>query len=426
MLQNLSVVGVQWGDEGKGKVVDYCTSAVDVVVRFAGGNNAGHTLLIDGQKIALHLLPSGAAYPDKVCVLGSGMVIDPWAFFEELGVLEGVGVKLDPVRLRVSGRAHLVLPYHRQLDELFEQGDRAIGTTRRGIGPAYQDKAARRGLRVCDLADRDRLAQRLRHAVAGVSPTIRGLGGTPPDADALIEQLWPLSARLAPYIDDTEFLLHQLQRDGKRLLLEGAQGVMLDIDHGTYPFVTSSAAIAGGACSGAGVPPQSIGNVIGVCKAYTTRVGEGPFPSEADRELADRLRQAGGEYGATTGRPRRCGWLDLPALRHAVRVAGVSSLALTKLDVLAGWEAIPVCEGYRLAGQVLERFPADASDLANVEPIIRELRGFDRLTGTESRFEELPETARAFVQWLEDAVGVPVALVSVGGGRNDTILRQAL
>lgn len=425
-MNNLSVVGAQWGDEGKGKIVDLLTEHADVVVRFSGGSNAGHTLVIGQNKVVVHQLPSGVVRDSKVCVLGDGMVIDPKGLLEEMRQLDSLAMPLRPERLRISQRAHVVLPYHRALDNLRESGTTAIGTTRRGIGPAYEDKAGRGGIRICDLMNPERLRARLAHAIERANGRIAALGGDGfKQADvegALLEQ----AEQLRPFVDDTSLYLHSVDRAGKRLLFEGAQGVLLDIDHGTYPFVTSSTTLAGGACGGAGVAPRLLGEVVGVTKAYATRVGEGPFPTEIEGDEGERLRDAGGEYGATTGRPRRCGWLDLPALRYAVRVAGVQWLALTKLDVLAGMGQPKMCVGYRVSGQLMDTMPADSLDLEQAEPVYESVAGFEGPLDTCSRFEDLPAGARAFVERVEQETGIAVAVVSVGPARRQTIVRRSL
>ncbi|MCA9669144.1 MAG: adenylosuccinate synthase [Myxococcales bacterium] len=423
---NLSIFGAQWGDEGKGKVVDFFCENVDIVVRFAGGNNAGHTLVVGGLEVAVHLLPSGAVRPSAICVLGAGMVIDPSALLEEMQMLADVGCSLDAKRLKLSSRAQLVLPYHRQIDALREGGPNAIGTTKRGIGPAYEDKAARRGLRAGDLRDGASLRAKLERAIADVTPQIVAAGGQPPELVPLFDALAAQAETLRPHITETEPLLARWMRGGKRVLFEGAQGAMLDIDHGTYPFVTSSTTLPAGACAGAGVAPRALGAIVGVSKAYVTRVGAGPMPSELDEAESERLRSHGGEFGATTGRARRCGWLDLPALRHALTVSGADYLALTKLDVLAAFERIKVCEAYMLDGErlAIDAFPASADELARATPVYREMAGFAGISGDERSFEALPQTARDFIAYVEQALELPVCLVSIGPQRDATIVRS--
>jgi adenylosuccinate synthase len=427
-MTNLSVVGAQWGDEGKGKVVDLLTQRVDVVVRFAGGANAGHTLIVDGKKIVVHLLPSGVAHPGKLCVLGDGMVVDPAGMLEELAQLDAIGLKPTPESLRLSKRAQLVLPYHRELDRLREKTPSAIGTTCRGIGPAYEDKVARRGLRVCDLQNESRLRNRLGEALEAANQRIVQLGGQALARQEVESQLQRQAEQLLPYVDDTSRFIDRAIEQGKRVLFEGAQGVLLDIDHGSYPFVTSSTTTAGGACGGAGVGPNALGEIIGVSKAYVTRVGEGPFPSEIDGTEADRLREAGAEYGATTGRPRRCGWLDLVALRYARRVSGLRWLALTKLDVLARLPRVRVCVGYRLGDQTLDSLPADPEELAEVEPIFRDFEplNWDAERQAARSYDALPQQVRRFIEFVEAESGVSVAVVSFGPAREQSLLRPPL
>ncbi len=424
-MPNRVIVGAQWGDEGKGKVVDFLSESADVVVRYAGGNNAGHTLEVEGKKIVLHLVPSGILYPNKQFVLGNGMVINPGALIEEIDELEGASIQLDPQCLQVSNRAHLVLPYHRLLDELHEGTSSALGTTRRGIGPAYEDKAARRGIRAGDLLRPERLKRRLVAALEEANPRIQRLGGTPLKAEPLFQSLLDQGKRLAPYVADTSLFLQQAMNEGRSLLFEGAQGVLLDLDHGTYPYVTSSTTLAGGASTGGGLGPAHLGMVLGVAKAYVTRVGEGPFPSEIFGATADLLRQAGKEYGATTGRPRRCGWLDLPALRYAVRISGITQLVLTKLDVLSGLHPLLVCDAYVLSGRKIAHFPADADDLALAEPVLREVEGFDENLSQVEAYQDLPLQAQKYVEMIENDTGLPISIVSVGPGRNQTLIRHS-
>ena len=425
-MTNFVVVGAQWGDEGKGKIVDLLTERCALVVRYQGGNNAGHTLVVDGVKTVLHLIPSGALRPDRLCVIGPGVVVDPGVLLAELEALQQRGLLADPRQLRISDRAHVILPYHKALDGLREDaaGDGAIGTTRRGIGPTYEQKAARAGVRMIDLLAPERLRTRLTRALERVNPLLVALGAEPFDAQDLLAELEPLAARLAPYVTDTAALIHARAAAEESTLFEGAQGTLLDLDHGTYPFVTSSTASAGGACAGAGVGPTFIDKVIGVTKAYTTRVGAGPFPTELHGATGQALRDRGGEYGATTGRPRRCGWLDLVVLRHAVRTNGLTSLALTKLDVLTGLDNIQVATAYRLDGELLDTLPADADDLERVDPVYESLPGWtDDITAARS-WGDLPGPVQAFVERVEVLAGAPVSLVSVGPSRAATIERH--
>lgn len=412
------IVGAQWGDEGKGKVVDHLTAEADAVVRYGGGANAGHTLVVGGEKVVFHLVPSAALHERPRCLLGPGMVIDPKVLVEELEIMRGRGL-LPPGRVLISETAHLVLPQHFVVDGLRERGPNAIGTTKRGIGPCYQDRAARRGLRMVDLADPDEFRRRLAANLEAWRPVIVALGGEPPHATQVAEEYLALAGRLVPHIGNVTDALHGARAAGERILLEGAQGTMLDIDHGTYPFVTSSSVTAGGACTGSGLGPTHIDHVIGIAKAYTTRVGDGPFPTELHGEAGEALRHAGGEYGATTGRPRRCGWLDLPVLRQAARVNGLTEIALTKLDVLSGMKTLRVCVGYEVAGETRQTPPTVGLDA--VVPIYEDLPGWEEDISSARSLGDLPETARAYVQRIQDGVGVPITSVGVGADRTETI-----
>jgi adenylosuccinate synthase len=414
------IVGAQWGDEGKGKVVDLYAEAADMVVRYAGGPNAGHTLVVGDQSIVVRLVPSGILRPQTRCVLGQGMVIDPAVLVSEIDALEARGHRTAG-RLFVSDRAHLILPYHPLLDGLREGdgGATKIGTTRRGIGPCYEDKAARRGLRTGDLRDLGRAEGLISRALRAWAPVIRALGGEVPEPAAILAWLAPLAERLRPLVTDTSALLETALASGQRVLLEGAQGTLLDLDHGTYPFVTSSSAVAGGACSGAGVGPTRIRRVVGLTKAYCTRVGEGPFPTELFDEIGARIRKAGSEFGSVTGRPRRTGWVDLPALRFAARVNGLDGLALTKLDVLAGLDEVQACVAYDTPHGRTRDFPIDELDVA--KPVYRSFPGWTEDLAGARTLADLPAPARAYVQFIADEVGVPVDLVSVGARRDDTI-----
>ena len=412
------VVGAQWGDEGKGKVVDLYTPYADLVVRYAGGANAGHTLVVGGQKLILHLIPSGILHEKAKCVVGQGTVIDPAVFLQEVEALNERGLVTDG-RLMVSQRAHVVLPHHKLIDELREKkSGGAIGTTKRGIGPCYEDKVARRGVRMGDLLNHDRLAAKLRANLACWKPVAEDLGGTLPDAETIAAQYAELGESLSSYIGDAIALVHSSIRANQKILLEGAQGTMLDIDNGTYPFVTSSNAVAGGACAGAGIGPTHIGSAIGIAKAYTTRVGGGPFPTELEDDIGQKLRDAGAEYGSTTGRPRRCGWLDLVALRHAVAVNGLHSLAITKLDVLTVLSELKVCVAYELDGERLEYPPYER--IEDVKPIYETLPGWNEELASYRRRGDLPEAARRYLDKIEDEVGCRVGVVSVGPDREDT------
>ena len=420
-MPGLVVVGAQWGDEGKGKIVDLLAEHADVVVRFGGGSNAGHTLEVEARRLVLHLIPSGVLHPGVLCLLGDGMVIDPAALLDELEELRVAGVPVTPERIRVSRRAHLVLPYHRLIDGLREERPGALGTTRRGIGPAYEDKVGRRGVRAGDLLDDDRMTRRLTAALAEANARIRHLGGQPLELSPLVAELRQQAARLAPYLDETGAQVQDALAAGRRVLLEGAQGALLDIDQGTYPFVTSSTTLAGGACAGAGIGPAQIGAVVGVAKAYATRVGAGPFPSEMPPGIGEQVRQAGREFGATTGRPRRCGWLDVAALRHAARLSGLTSLAITKLDVLSGLHPLRICVGYTRDGGRVTGFPPDAEELGAVQPVLEELPGFEGDLSRAQRLEDLPPGARAYLDRIERELGLPLGLVSLGPGRDQTL-----
>lgn len=420
------VVGAQWGDEGKGKVVDLYTESADLVVRYAGGPNAGHTLVVDGQKIIVRLIPSGILRPSARCVMAQGMVVDPGVLVSEIDALEARGHSTAG-RLLVSDRAHLILPYHPLIDSLREAaaGDgQRLGTTKRGIGPCYEDKAARRGARAGDLRDMDRLKALMTRALEAWTPVIRHLGGEPPALDEMVAALEPLAARIAPLLADTSELIDASLRRGDRVILEGAQGTLLDLDHGTYPFVTSSSAIAGGACVGAGIGPTRIKRVLGLAKAYCTRVGEGPFPTELQGELGDRIRSVGGEFGSVTGRPRRTGWLDLPALRYAARVNGLDGIALTKLDVLTGMPELLVCVAYETPSGTTRDFPIH--ELASSRPVYERLTPWSEPTSGARAIADLPAAARDYVEMIGREVGVPIDVISVGPDREATIvLRNA-
>ncbi len=430
-MANVVIVGAQWGDEGKGKVVDLYTEFADMVVRFGGGANAGHTLVVGGQKLVTHLVPSGVLRgKGKRCVLGDGMVIDPQTLLEEMAELRGRGLLLDDRDLVIGERAHVILPTHKLLDGLREQGKGALGTTKRGIGPAYESKMSRRGVRMRDLLSASRLRARIAHQLEETTPLIRHLGGTPPDIDAMVDQYLGFGEKLRPHIQEATRVLSDEMKRGQHVLFEGAQGALLDIDHGTYPFVTSSTTLAAGACVSCGVGPTAISSVIGIAKAYTTRVGAGPFPTELTGELGEHLRQAGAEFGATTGRPRRCGWLDIAALRLAVRVNGMAGLALTKLDVLAGQRKIKVCVGYKLSAvaggsgvsDTLDELPLDPEDIARAVPIYEELDGWDAELRNVREVEDLPPGAKRYVRRIETLLGVDCCLISVGPGRAETIM----
>ena len=419
---NLVVLGAQWGDEGKGKIVDLLTPHFSIVGRYQGGHNAGHTVYVNGTKFVLRLIPSGVLHAGVTCVIGNGVVIDPQALFAEIDELTKHGIDVAG-RIVVSDKAHLILPYHRDLDLLSEarRGERKIGTTSRGIGPAYEDKIARRGIRVGDLNDPTGLEQNVRDNVTARNRLVQD---STMDWKPVLAQLLADAERIRPMMRDVSVMLTQAMAAGQSILFEGAQGTLLDIDHGTYPYVTSSNASVGGVCTGLGIPPRAIGRVLGVAKAYTTRVGEGPLPTELTGEMGNRLRESGNEYGAVTGRPRRCGWYDAVAVRYGVRINGLDGLALTKLDVLDGLERIDICTSYRCGGRTLTEFPSDMGQLSACEPVYESMPGWTTPTAGVRSFDELPDAARKYIARLEDVTGVRAAIVSTGSERNDTILRD--
>jgi adenylosuccinate synthase len=417
------VVGAQWGDEGKGKIVDIYTEFADMVVRSAGGPNAGHTLVVGDEKLVVRLVPSGILREGTRCVLGQGMVIDPAVLLEEIDELVRRGRTGVEGQLIVSRRAHLILPYHVLVDVLREKGQ-GIGTTKKGIGPAYEDKVRRLGVRALDLCDLARMRAKVAQALEAWKPVIQALEGEVPTLDSIMAPLEPMARRIVPMLDDTAKIVNDAIRDGARILLEGAQGTLLDVDHGTYPFVTSSSPVAAGAALGAGIGPNRVSNVIGITKAYATRVGSGPFPTELTDADGIHLREAGAEFGSVTGRPRRTGWLDLPALHYAARVNGIDGLALTKLDVLTGLKRIRVCVAYEThAGRVTD-FPIDylEDDVRAVRPVYEELDGWNEELASARVLDDLPKAARAYVRFLEEGAGVPLYLVSVGPRRRETIV----
>jgi adenylosuccinate synthase len=419
---NIAVLGAQWGDEGKGKIVDLLTPNFSIVARYQGGHNAGHTVYAGGRKFVLRLLPSGILHEGITCVIGNGLVVDPEALFAEIDELERAGITVGD-RLVISDKAHLILPYHRELDLLSEarRGERKIGTTSRGIGPAYEDKIARRGVRVGDLANADSLADAVEHNVAARN---RLIADSTMDWRQVIDGLKAAWQRMGPWVTDVSLFLARARDAGRAIMFEGAQGTLLDIDHGTYPYVTSSNATIGGVCTGLGVGPRAIDGVLGVAKAYTTRVGEGPLPTELTGEIGNRLRESGQEFGAVTGRPRRCGWYDAVAVRFAVRINGLDALALTKLDVLDGLPELQVCTSYRCRGASLTEMPGDTAQLAACEPVYETLAGWSRPTAGARRYEDLPPEARDYVARLEEITGVPAAVISTGSAREATIIRE--
>lgn len=424
-MSNTIVIGAQWGDEGKGKIVDLLTEKADVVVRPQGGNNAGHTVISDGKEYILHLIPSGILWPGKMCVIGNGVVMDPISLLEEIDGLAEKGIEVTPENLIISNRAHLVMPFHRQLDAYREssKGDNKIGTTKRGIGPTYGDKVDRVGFRLHDLVgDPVKFSERLFRRITDCNVLFESAGLETLDAESIGKDLLAAAERLAPYAADTVGALHQYMKEGRSLLFEGAQGTYLDIDQGTYPYVTSSNTTSGGACTGSGVPPQKIDRVVGVTKAYTTRVGEGPFPTQND-ELADRFHKMGREFGATTGRKRRCGWLDLVLVRYAAMVNGFDDLAITILDGLDDCAEIPVCTHYELDGEKLYLPPASAIDFARVTPVYETLPGWQSDTTKVENFEDLPDNAKAYLKHIEKETETRVSMVGVGPSRDQTIVR---
>ena len=425
-MPNVVVVGVQWGDEGKGKVVDQLACLADLVVRFQGGPNAGHTLVVDGETTILHVVPSGILQPSALNLIGPGVVVDPDLLLTEIAGLQARGIAVGRERLRLSDRAHVILPVHSALDKAREESRHlpTIGTTGRGIGPAYESRVARTGIRVCDLLEPESLRERIEIALYERNFLLEHLYHWPKiDADELFAKAVVWGEKLAPYVDDIGVELDRAVRDGRSVLFEGAQATLLDVDHGTYPYVTSSTTIAGGACAGAGIGPTRIDSVIGVSKAYATRVGGGPFPTRDDGEAGEHMGRVGQEFGATTGRKRACGWLDLVVMRYAVRVNGITGLALGKLDILTGLPEVKVCVGYRVDGREMREMPASIHTLERCEPIYKTFRGWDEPLAAARSLDDLPPAARDYVRWIEDALEVPVQLLGVGPGRDATIER---
>ncbi|BET59693.1 adenylosuccinate synthase [Geobacter sp. 60473] len=424
-MANVVVVGAQWGDEGKGKVVDIYTEHADDVVRYQGGNNAGHTLVVGEEKVVLHLIPSGILHEGKRCIIGNGVVLDPEVFIQEITRLKDKGRLKDDRALLVSESIHIIMPYHKRIDIAREakSGEKKIGTTGRGIGPTYEDKIGRRGIRLMDLLDRDVFARKLKENLEEKNVILEKLLGDKPFTfEEIYEQYCGYADILRNYVADTSLILYNDSKAGKKLLFEGAQGTLLDVDHGTYPFVTSSSTCAGGACTGTGVSPREIHEIIGISKAYVTRVGSGPFPTELLDADGEKLRQVGHEFGATTGRPRRCGWFDAMVVRYAVRVNGLTGVALTKLDVLNDFETIKVCTGYTFEGKPLADLPANLAVFEKCEPIYEELPGWMSDISGARTFEELPEKAKSYVKRLEQLIGCPIVLVSIGPRRDQTII----
>ncbi|TDL48464.1 adenylosuccinate synthase [Paenibacillus dendritiformis] len=419
-MSTVVVVGTQWGDEGKGKITDFLAESADVVARYQGGNNAGHTILINNKKYKLSLIPSGIFYTDKICVIGNGMVVNPKALIEEIGYIHDNGFSTD--NLRISDRAHVIMPYHMVLDGLEEErkGPNKIGTTRKGIGPAYMDKAARNGIRIVDLLDKDVFEEKFRHLAKEKNELIRMYGGEELDIEATLKEYLQYADAIRKYVVDTSVVLNDAIDAGQKVLFEGAQGVMLDIDQGTYPFVTSSNPTAGGVCIGSGVGPSKIEEVIGVAKAYTTRVGDGPFPTELNCETGDFIREAGHEYGTVTGRARRVGWFDSVVVRHARRVSGITGLSLNSLDVLTGLKTVKICTAYKYRDQVIEHYPANLNMLAECEAIYEEMPGWTEDISQCKTMEELPESTRNYVKRVSELTGIPISIFSVGRNREQT------
>ncbi|MEQ8155904.1 MAG: adenylosuccinate synthase [Clostridiaceae bacterium] len=418
------VLGAQWGDEGKGKMTDYLAEEADVVVRFQGGNNAGHTVVVEDKEYKLHLIPSGILYDDKLNVIGNGVVVDPVALFEEIDYLEGLGVKVTPEKLVISDRAHLIMPYHKTLDKLKEKarGKNDIGTTGKGIGPCYTDKYERSGIRVTDLLHDEVFKEKLVENLNLKNPYITDvLGGERLAYDEIYGVYSKLADRIRPFVQDTSVTVYNEIKSGKNVLFEGAQGMLLDIDYGTYPYVTSSNTTSCGVASGVGIGPNMIQKALGIAKAYTTRVGKGPFPTELDNEIGEWIREKGHEFGVTTGRSRRCGWLDLVILKTTARVCGLTSLVVTKVDTLAGLDKIKVCVGYKFKDKVIDYFPASLEDLAECEPIYEEFEGWDESIEQARSYEELPENAKVYLKRIEELTGIEIAIVSVGPKRDQTI-----
>lgn len=424
-MPNTVVVGTQWGDEGKGKVVDLLTARSDMVVRFQGGNNAGHTLVVDGKQFIFHIIPSGILYQDKKCLIGNGLVVDPEVLLEEIQSLKKAGVTVGPNRLSLSEKAHIIMPYHRALDLAREaaKGKAKLGTTGRGIGPCYEDKVSRVGVRAVDLTEPEILEEKVRSNLREKNFLLeKFLDAEPLKPKPILDNYLAMGEQLAPFITDVSVELAQALKEGKRILFEGAQGTHLDIDHGTYPFVTSSNPVAGTACSGVGIGPNQLHHVVGIVKAYTTRVGAGPFVTELEDETGDYIQERGKEFGATTGRRRRCGWLDLVVVSDSARLNGLDSLAITKLDVLTGLETLKVCVGYEINGERVDQRPASLTRMAACAPVYEELPGWkDDISGAR-KVDQLPGEARSYIRAIEDITGVPVSIISVGPGRDETII----
>ena len=427
-MSNMVIVGAQWGDEGKGKIVDLLSCDIAAVVRFQGGNNAGHTVIVGGKKYVLHLIPSGILHPGKICLIGNGVVLDPAVLLKEMDAITEQGVDVSPARLKISRKAHLIMPYHKALDQAREAHKAAgkIGTTGRGIGPCYEDKAARIGIRACDLADEALLSEKIRKALEEKNALLKSLYICPTlTVEEVLAEVLPAARRLVPHLADVSEELARIEAAGGHIMFEGAQGVHLDIDHGTYPFVTSSNTVAGNAAAGAGVSPAKIGRVIGIVKAYTTRVGAGPFPTELFDTVGAYMQEKGAEFGATTGRKRRCGGFDAVVLRESVRLCGLTDMALTKLDVLSGLAEIRICTAYKVGGKLLQYPPQVENGMADVEPVYESMPGWSENIEQCASWQDLPQAARDYVARLEEITGVPATIVSVGPDRDQTIMRRA-
>ena len=425
-MKTVAVVGSQWGDEGKGKVIDFLATQADVVVRGQGGNNAGHTLVVDGKKFALRLIPSGILNPNTINVIGNGIVFDPKGFFEEIEMLESNGISTK--NIKISDRAHIVFPYHKELDGLAEEarGDNKIGTTKKGIGPCYMDKTERSGIRVCDLMDKEIFAKKLKLQVDAKNKLVTGVYGKEAmfDFDEIYNEFIVYAEKMRPYVEDTTVIVYDAIKANKKVLFEGAQGTLLDLDLGTYPFVTSSHPTSGGFAVGAGVGPNMIKDVVGIVKAYTTRVGEGPFVTELFDETGERIRVQGHEFGTVTGRARRCGWFDSVIVKYAARVNGITSISFMLLDVLTGFDKIKICTAYKMGDKIINNFPASLEDLAKCEPVYEELDGWNEDITNIEKFEDLPENAKKYIARIEELIDVNIDLVSVGPNRTQTIIRK--
>ena len=423
-MSSFVVLGAQWGDEGKGKITDYLAEKAHVVVRFQGGNNAGHTVEVEDKQYKLHLIPSGILYDNKVNIIGNGVVVDPEALLSEINYLEGLGVSITPEKLIISDRAHVIMPYHKVLDALKEKarGATSIGTTGKGIGPCYTDKFERCGIRICDLINKDVLKEKLQENLTLKNKYITKVyDGEALDFDTIYNQYVEYAEKVKPFVKDVSVILNEEIKEDNSILFEGAQGMLLDIDYGTYPFVTSSNTTAGGVSSGAGIGPNKVNEVIGITKAYTTRVGKGPFPTELEDETGEWIRTQGHEYGVTTGRARRCGWLDIVIVNTSVRVSGLTSLVITKIDTLAGLDKIKMCVGYEFEGKVIDYFPASLEDLAKCKPIYEEFEGWGEEIKNAKTFDELPENAKKYLNRIEELTGVEISIVSIGPKRSETI-----